>query len=439
MSGEPPRGPRWLTGAGNVIRRAPLTRPMDTARRELPSLLHLRPSSDAPVGMGSVDARLHERLEDGYAVLRVIRAAGADGRDGYRFRGWCGDLSVTCAPGPTRLTAPAVGLGNLTRCGLYPSEILRGILHWSGNQGELASWINRLRARHGDTLRLIVWDETGYELPWEAFRVPPDQEHGLPGGLLGALLVLTRWTTVHDGSQGLPRPTGECHGSVLSYLHRDMVGDSDVFAPYLHRMYPEMTSFLHALDTTEQEDPTGLVYLGCHGTYGDAVMSLTLAERTWAEYNSEDMRVLGRDRSLVCLNACHSGRFVNNVGQGENALRGFAELFLRKGAGGCIVTAGEVGDHDARVLIQRLMRQVAGRPDLPVPESLRSFRAGALEDFGSLAAIPTTRNDDGRVDAVGQKRVMRLLYAFTFQYYGHPLTTLRLITEKGHSAWGEGS
>ncbi|WP_413758950.1 hypothetical protein [Streptomyces sp. MMBL 11-3] len=439
MSGEPPRGPRWLTGEGSAIRRTPLSRSIDTVRRGLPSLPHpLRPP-DAPVGMGSVDARLHERLEEGYAVLRVDRAAGADGRDGYRFHGWCGDLKVSCAPGPTRLTAPAVGLGNLTQHGLYPSEILRGIRHWSGNQGELAAWINSARAQHGDALRLIVWDDTGYELPWEAFWVPSDEDHGLPGGLLGALLVLTRWTTVHDGDQGLPRPTGECHGSVLAYLHRDMTDDSDVFEPYLHRTHPEMTSFLQALDATDREERTGLVYMGCHGTYGDAVMSLTLAERTWAEYNSETMRVLGRDRSLVCLNACHSGRFVNNFGQGENALRGFAELFLRKKAGGCIVTAGEVGDQDARVLIRRLMHQVAGRPDLPVPESLRAFRAEALGNFGSLAEIPTTRNDDGHVDAVGQKRVMRLLYAFTFQYYGHPLTTLRLVTEKGHSAWGEGS
>ncbi|MFS8198756.1 CHAT domain-containing protein [Streptomyces sp. CWNU-52B] len=436
MSGEPQRGPRWLTGAGNVIRRAPLPRPKTAIRQELPALLHLLRPQEGPTGTGRVEARLHERLEEGYALLRVFRAAGVGGQDGYRFQGWCGDLKVACAAGPTRLTAPAVGLGNLAPSGEFPSEILRGIQHWSGNQGELADWINRARARHGDVLRLIVWDDTGYELPWEAFWVPPDHEHGLPGGLLGALLVLTRWTTVHEGSQGLPRATGECRGNVLAYLHEDMADDSHIFAPYVHRTHPEMTSFLRALDATEQEDPTGLVYMGCHGTYGDAVMRLTLAQRTWAEYNGQAMHVLNRDRSIVCLNACHSGRFVDNRSQGENVLRGFAELFLRKGASGCIVTAGEVGDHEARVLIRRLVREVTGRPDHPVPETLRAFRAGALRDFGPLAAIPTTRNDDGQVDEVGQKRVMRLLYAFAFQYYGHPLTTLRLMTEKGHNAWG---
>ncbi|MGW0710594.1 CHAT domain-containing protein [Streptomyces sp. NPDC002643] len=432
MSGEPQRGPRWLTGAGNAIRRAPLARPRAAVRREAPSLLHLLRPNEPPTGTGTVDARLHDQLEEGCAVLHVMRAGG---QDEYRFQGWCGDL--VCSSGPARLTAPSVGLGNATESGEFPSEILRCTQLWSGNQGELADWINRLRARHGDRLRLVVWDDTGLELPWELFWVPSDDRLGLPGGLLGSLLRLARWMTVHDGSQGLPQRTAECHGRILAYLHQDMVDDGLLFTPYVHQTHPRMTPFLRALDTPEER--TGLVYMGCHGTYGDAVMRLTLADRTWAEYNGQTMHVLRTDRSLVCLNACHSGRFVHNRAQGEHALRGFAELFLRKGAGGCIVAAGRVGDVEARILIRRLMREVADHPERPVTETLRAFRARAVEDFGTLAAIPTTRNDEGHVDMVGQKRVLRLLYAFMFHYYGHPLTTLRLVSDKGHSAWGGGS
>ncbi|ANS67906.1 hypothetical protein SLINC_5682 [Streptomyces lincolnensis] len=436
MSGEPPRAARWLTGTGTAIRRAAFPALQSAARRESAAVLHLRRPSGPPSGTGSGPGRPYERLEDGCAVLRVVRAVGAGGYDGYQLQGACGDLTVTCRTGPTRLMAPAVSLGMLQEKGEFPSETLRAIQHWSANQGELAEWINRIRQRHGEGLRLIVWDDTGFELPWELFWVPADEQHGLGGGLLGALLVMARWTTVHGEDEGLPRETGPCRGRVLAYLHEDMTDDGSVFSPYDHAVHDTMTPFLQALDLPMPDDRTGLVYMGCHGTYGEVVMRLTLGDRTWAEFNTRDMHVLREDRSLVCLNACHSGRFVPNHVQGEEALRGFAELFLRKGAGGCIVTAGKVGDQEARALVRRLLKEVAARPDLPITETLRDFRARAVHDFGTLAAIPTTRNDDGQVDKVGQKRVLRLLYAFMFHYYGHPRTTLRLVAGEEHSAGG---
>lgn len=303
--------------------------------------------------------------------------------------------------------------------------MLRGIRLWSDNQYELAGWVNRIRARHGDDLRLVVWDDTGYDLPWELLLLPGDAAAGLAGGPLGAVIAVARWTTVRDLSQGgLPAETGDCHGRVLGYLHQDMADDGRVFTSYAHRLHRRMTPFLSDLDT--QDDRTGLVYLGCHGTYGEAVPGLTLGDRTWAELNGESMSVLRRDGSLVCLNACDSGRFVDNRAQGEEALRGFAELFLRKGAGGCIVSSGKVGDLEARAMARRLVREVAEHPRRPVVRTLRDFRVRALEEFGSLAELPRVRNDDGQVDVVGQKRVLRLLYAFMFHYYGHPGTALRL-------------
>ncbi|HET9380637.1 MAG TPA: CHAT domain-containing protein [Streptomyces sp.] len=438
MGSEAPRGPRWLTGAGTVVRRAAsLPGLKEAARRPAAPAPPLRRAQEPPTGLGGTDARPGARLEDGFAVLHVQRGDSADGRPGYRLRGWCGELSFTCAPGPTRLTAPAVCLAGLRQeGGEYPSEVLRGIRLWSGNQPELAAWLTSLRARHGDALRLVVWDDTGYDLPWELFWLPGDTRRKLEGGPLGALTVVSRWTTVHDTHQGLPRETGDCHGRVLGYLHRDMTDDGRVFSPYTHRLHCRMTPFLHDLD--RPADRTGLVYLGCHGTYGDTVPRLTLGGRTWAELNGEPMTVLRQDRSLVCLNACDSGRFVANRAQGEEALRGFAELFLRKGAGGCIVTSGRVGDQEARTLVRRLVREVAEHPHRPVPQTLRAFRARAVRDFGPLQDIPSVRDDDGQIDTIGQKRVLRLLYAFMFHYYGHPQTTLRLTAADGHSA-GEGS
>ncbi|MFF3463956.1 CHAT domain-containing protein [Streptomyces sp. NPDC002619] len=425
MSAEPQRNPRWLTGAGTVMRGATLPGLKLAARRGSASVQSLRRSHEGPAGLGRAEVLPGARLEEGFALLTVVRTTAADGSDGYRLHGWCGGVTVVCEAGPTRLSAPAVTLANLRRGdGQFPSEILRGIRLWSQNQPELADWLNRIRARHGGALRLIVWDDTGYELPWELFWLPEDPERGLDEGLLGSLVVTARWTTMHDLGQGLPQETSDCQGSVIGYLHNDMADDGSVFAPYSHQLHLEMTPFLQALDASSAR--TGLVYMGCHGTYGDAVPYLSLGDRTWAEFNGETMYVLRRDRSLVCLNACHSGRFVDNRAQGERALRGFAELFLRKGAGGCIVTAGKVGDLEARALVRSLVAEVAAHPQRPVPHTLRAFRARAVEEFGPLAAIPRVRNDEGQVDRIGQKRVLRLLFAFMFHYYGHPQTTLRL-------------
>ncbi|MFF5754874.1 CHAT domain-containing protein [Streptomyces longwoodensis] len=431
------RGLRWLTEAGTAVRRAGLPAVKAAGRREATSTLHLRRSQEPPAGLGPTAAHPGARLPEGLALLTVVRSRGADGRDGYRLDGRCGSLTVTCEAGPTRRTAPAVSLANLRQGdGEYPSEVLRGIRLWSENQGPLARWLNRIRARYGTALRLIVWDDTGYELPWELFWLPEDPDLAVHEGLLGASVAMTRWTTVHDADQHLPRESEHCRGGILGYLHRDMTDDGTVFASYTHRMHREMTSFLDALNGLA--DPTGLVYMGCHGAYGDTVTRLRLGERTWAEFNGEKMDVLGRDRSLVCLNACHSGRFVDNRAQGEEALRGFAELFLRKGAGGCIVTAGKVGDAEARALVRRLVRDVAAQPQYPVAEKLRAFRARAVEEFGPLSAVPSVHRDDGTVDAPGQKRVLRLLYAFMFHFYGHPLTRLQLTAPLRDTAEGSG-
>ncbi|MEU5367347.1 CHAT domain-containing protein [Streptomyces sp. NPDC005925] len=431
---EPQRGPRWLKGAGTVVRRASsLPGLKEVTRRPAGPVTPPHLAHEPPARLGGTDAQPDARLEDGFAVLHALRSEGADGRQGYRLHGWCGDLTLTCEPGPTRLAAPAVRLAVLRQeGGEYPSEVLRGIQLWSGNQPELVDWLNLIRARHGDALRLVVWDDTGYDLPWELFWLPDDPVRDLRGGPLGALTAVSRWTTVHDEDQELPREVGDCHGRVLGYLHQDMTDDGRVFDPYTHRLHRCMTPFLRDLDTPA--DRTGLVYLGCHGTYGDTVPRLSLGDRTWAELNGEPMAVLHRDRSLVCLNACDSGRFVDNRAQGEEALRGFAELFLRKGAGGCIVTAGKVGDLEARRLVRRLVGEVAEHPYRPVPQTLRDFRARAVREFGSLADVPRVRDDDGRVDTTGQKRVLRLLYAFMFHYYGHPRTTLRLTTADGRTA-----
>jgi hypothetical protein len=126
----------------------------------------------------------------------------------------------------------------------------------------------------------------------------------------------------------------------------------------------------------------------------------------------------------VCLNVCHSGRLVDNRAGGEDALRGFSELFLRKGATACIATRGEVGETAARALLARLVEHAVRTPGKPLARMLRDFRAGAAA--GLPDPLPRTKLGDGAVDREGQRQVLSFLYQFMYVYYGHPLTTLRL-------------
>ncbi|MFC9430831.1 CHAT domain-containing protein [Streptomyces sp. NPDC056987] len=421
MGGEPHRLVRWLSGATGARRTRTGARPGIT-----PVPAHAE--AGEPEGLGAAPVDPGARLPDGMAVVRVVRGRHPGGREAFGFSARCeGVAPLPYTTGPTQLRPAAVGLGN-ARAGEAPSELLRAIRRWSGNQRGIADWLNRARAEHGAGLHVLIWDDTGYELPWETLWLPAEPAHGLAGGLLGALVVMSRWTTLHEVHRELPHAPGDCAGRVLGYYHKHMHHDIAAFRPYSHQPHLRMSGFLDALDrhTTER---TGLVYMACHGTYDERVSALSLAEVTWAELDERTMAVLGRDQALVCLNACHSARFVENAGGGEEALRGFAELFLRKGAAGIIVTAGEVGDRAARALISRLVQEVMASPRQPVSHALRAFRARAVDDFGPLSDIPRARHDDGEVDHEGQKRVLRLLHSFMFQYYGHPHTTL-LLTDR---------
>ncbi|MFF1837064.1 CHAT domain-containing protein [Streptomyces sp. NPDC058231] len=392
------------------------------------------------LGFGAVDA--DRRLPPATARIRVVpHHDRRGGPPAFGISAWCeGVARLPYTTGPTQLRPDGIALGNVRAGGEAPSELLRAIRLWSRNQRVLAAWINRARAVHGDALRLTIHDDTGYELPWEALWLPSDHGHGLTEGLLGALVVLTRWLTIRRPDIVLPKDHTAVEGGVLGYFFHDrdfdpllepsrahlhdMRSDMAAFHGYVHRPHVDIDPFLAALDEPSGL-PTGLVYMACHGTYDEQVSALSLAGVTWSELDEHEMAVLDSDHAMVCLNACHSGRFVRNTGGGESDLRGFAELFLRKGAAGCVVTAGKVGDREARELIGQLVRTVTEEPWRPVADSLRLFRARALQEFGSLADIPRTQQE-GRPNREGQRRVRRLLYSLMFQYYGHPLSTLRL-------------
>ncbi|MEU6371849.1 CHAT domain-containing protein [Streptomyces sp. NPDC046909] len=435
MSAEP-SGPRGLGGAiplgPGTPARPPAPQPLPAPRpapvpehvTELDEAVALRPAAVDP----------HQRLPAKFAMLSVHRAYDG-GREAFRLRGHSGgELETVLDSEHTQLRPKNLALHNLrqgTGRPSLPSELLMGLEEWSRGQEALVRWINALRARHGAELQLVIWDDTDYDIPWELLHLSGGQELGMAREILGALVTVVRWTTVHGAGTS---PFGEpaaCSGHVLGFYAEQMRQDAEVFEEYQHsphfvRPWP----FLAEL--TRRELGAGLVYMGCHAEYGPDAHDVKIDVVSWSRLNLQPMPALADGRTLVCLNACDSARAFDNQGRGENALRGFAELFLRKGAGGCIATSGKVGDKTAHQQIRELVKRVCADPELPVARALREFRAGAA----ARLPVPLWWLDgEDRSELDTEREILESLYSFMFVYFGHPFTTLRLRGRTEEVGW----
>ncbi|MET8578249.1 CHAT domain-containing protein [Streptomyces sp. NPDC005012] len=408
---EPPGGP----GPFDRVRR--------TARRTA-----ARAAAHPRVALPLARIPLGRRLPEGLAVLRIAAERFEDG-ESYRILGhcWCAaHRPLNLGPSADRLAAPEVTLAKARAGGEPPSELLRAIGGWSERHPELLAWLRGLHDGRHPVPALLVRDETGGDMPWELLWVtPPSRE---TPALLGALMPVSRW--IVRGPETLPVRRDPVPGRVVGYVHdamADDVGAFEAFAPRLHR---RMRDFLTDLEDAAAH--TDLVYMACHGHHGDRLSGLRLGTLTWQELDRRPLAAVEKHRPVVFLNVCETGRFLDNRGQGERRLRGFAELFLRKGADGCIVAAGAVGDREARVLVHALMADTARGPGRPLGGFLQDFRARAAERI-DLDDLPFLADEDDDSDIEGQSRVRSVLYAFMFHYYGHPDRALAL-TATGREA-----
>lgn len=442
----------WLTGGGLGARVAHLRppRPVPVAAPQPPAVpedAEAAAGDNESTGLGSRPADPYRRLPAGMAKLLVQPARDRDGNRGYLLTGTADGGPPLPALGP-HLPPTGIRLSRLqseaepgTTTGL-PSELYRAVRHWSrqDRQRPLLTWLTDLRRRHGDALHVVVWDDTDFEIPWELLTLEPlpaaaappagpplaaAAHNGAapPGEPLGAAVTVARWTTTCEEAAPLLAGPAACAGGVLSYFDGEMTGDSAAFRHVAHRPHTDADDFLTALGAAGGAPP-GLVYMGCHGTHGAALEQLRLDRLTWYELDEQPMPVLARRGTAVVLNVCHSGRMVDNKAGGEDALRGFSELFLRRGATACVATGGQVGDTVAREMLVHLVAHTGRTPERPLALMLRDFRAGAAAALPD--PLPRAQTSARTLDLEGQREVMRFLYRFMYLYYGHPRTTLRL-------------
>ena len=268
------------------------------------------------------------------ALLVVLPVRRGDSR-GFRMHGVCcchARQDFPVSPRPDIALADLVAEG-----GSLPAKVVARMRRWSRSNHELTRWLHERRCAHGDELELVIWDETGYGIPWELFWLGTPPGSALRPGWLGGLVTVTRWLSTHSAwsvVRDYASPHA-CQGPVAAYIADDMSHDEALLREFASESIGGVRGLPKALSAGA---PLGMVYIACHGTYGSDEDDCHLDNVKLVMLDGGEDEVFARLASaatLVFLNACHSGRLLADEEFADQNLRGFSEVFLRSGAAEC--------------------------------------------------------------------------------------------------------
>jgi len=355
------------------------------------------------------------RLDKGIAVLRV---SIADDPAGTRFQ-LAGDCPGLPLPDTVsdRQRRPDLALADLSS-DLRPWEVGRQLRSWSETKDELTEWLNALLARHGESLRLIIDDRTGWEIPWELFWLPGSgSPYGAPGWLGAIVPVARRTAPRRPGAIDQSTDRHDCCGEVVAYVDAAMSGDGEVLGRYGVIPLEDLDAVLDRLEV--DDDRLGLIYLAAHGTHSSSGNEFTLGDLSVFELEQAEVAALRRARVFVFLNACHSARIMYDDRNNDLTPRGFARAFLDHGARGVIGTSTPVGVDEACAIAEDLLCRLAR--GVPAATALRDHRREVARHHSMLNRRQLRERD-------GVQRTQAMLDAFGYLYFGYPDTTVRLAT-----------
>jgi hypothetical protein len=373
-------------------------------------------------------------LADGYPATVAVLHVYTDGEDGYRVWGCHGDREPLNLPpiqpaNPLPLKAPK---RRWTDEEQTPRECFNLMTVFSAGQLELRQWLQDARAADADALQLVIADHTIYGIPWEMFRL-----ENVRHDCLGSAVTTTRWGQPVDEKSNeyvkLCIEADECRGTLMSFIDPDVDPDErakiEADLKVLDKLAHESPDSIHRAMTLlgRKRSGYGLVYLFCHGIVGETVLEMELGSQDnpkhrvhYAELLRQEMHLLDRSRSIVFLNACNSGRAVEDREfLCDDKRRHFCDLFLTKGARGVIGTLDKLHVRHAARVAREFLELAAAHPDWSVARVLRELRAQCV---ASLPRRPTDRQLD------------RWFYTSLYVYYGNPLTVLRLGGKGGPRA-----
>ena len=406
-------------GMGGIVltRGAPVHRePVPVAAErpaEQPDPLDAVPSAGKDIGV--VAGPLPLSLPSGTALLRVSRCL-YEGQERFYLE-LQSDVTMQGTTSPQDLRnqgRPDITLADAVTKGAW-SQSFRKLRSWSVTKVTLRQWLTALRREHRRGLRLIIWDETDFQIPWELFFHETEDPDDL--GWLGADIEVIRWTTVYtetpiDWSTGGP---STCHGPILGFIDPDFPWPGKLLSRYRYEPTNSMQNLLARLEDTSRE--VGLVYVWGHGLLGPNGQLAALAGMPMDQIDMYRMPALRQSRTIVLLNACGSAHLLHDDRFGEKSARSFAEIFLRRGARGVIATSGQVGKIESYDFAHRLLF-AAEDAAINLPAALRVYRA-------SLASgLPADPGDDPAL----QEKLKTFFHGFMYLYFGHPDTALRMLS-----------
>jgi hypothetical protein len=419
--------PPWQPGPADALSAAPGKdgdRDQATAAR-----------GASPLPLSPVRQDLRESLSPTEALLRVIRVKH-DGADCFRLQMSPSQQESRHEPDvaddPERFGRPDIVLPNghareerarvAVRC-------LDDMKMWSETKYELTSWLTGLRRQHDADLQLIVWDDTGYGIPWELFW------HRMDGGSgwLGAIAEITRWTTVHvDDQERRTQFSGRqssepIHGGIIYHeeleeadRHGQPKDDYSIRDRQGHPSHEPETSLeelVEKLCERDSEDHYGLVYIRAHGTGGETAETVKIGSVTLAVMYRAELYRVQASKAWVFLNACNSADPVLIEGMNDGITRNFAAIFLREEATGVVATLGEVEIDYSAALARDLVKDAYENENgVRVSAYLRDRRREEARGLKNKIIL-TEEDEHKRLD---------FIYTCMFAYFGHPKSTFRL-------------
>jgi hypothetical protein len=366
-----------------------------------------------------VSANVGTGLPEGMALLTVIPVWDQRQMAGFRMRGVC------CCGHAKEFSEtrgrPDLDLGSLVSDrGELPADVLGFMRIWSRPMTDVIRWLDGCRTRHGDRFQLVIWDDTGYRIPWELLWLETDPHSDRVEGWLGGLVTVTRWLSIRSAWPEVIRDYRTAHicaGPVAAYIDAQMAHDRSLLNGYRVEASNSMYELTEAL--SRDDSALALIYIACHGTSSDQLSECKLDSLSLMHVDPMHFRRLSSAAAVVFINACHSGSVSYDAGRfNDRVLRGFSEVFLRSGAAGVLATSGGVSDRLASAMASDLFRHLREYPDRSVAEAVRHLRAGAARLTPTdLASVMGTE---------ANRELLPLLYRFMYIYYGSPRTLLSI-------------
>lgn len=297
-------------------------------------------------------------------------------------------------------------------------ELFHTLKDWCGYQRALNGWLDDL-LKNADA-KLIVFDVTGYEFPWELFHHRPTDERPGPSGWIGTMIPVTRWVSLPYRREEweFAGIAWQAKGGLLMMEDAGLRfnGSGDAYGKYeVADREPTLAGLIRRLEMDDGPH-FALLVIRCHGKrtkYNRLMLNGVLLERLV----ENELRVLRRNSAVVLLNACGSGRPATG---GEDDFwpptRSFVEKFLSQGASGVIATTGDIGRDYSHVFGSDFVEK-AGKDGLNPAEYLRDHRRAVAQHI---------RRRPGELGGPDAADYRTLVWSFMYVYFGHPDTTLRL-------------